>query len=130
MQTAHRTIEVDGVSVFYREAGNSTYPKLLVLGGFLTSLHQFRDLLPALGDRFHVLSPDYPGFARPGAHRVQLDLLYDYRENVALYPRWQAFLREEAPKTLIPWGERNIIAGHVKRFHANRVAGRTGAVAG
>jgi pimeloyl-ACP methyl ester carboxylesterase len=43
--------------------------------------------------------------ARPNAHRVQLDLFYDYRTNVELYPEWQAFLRERRPPTLILWGE-------------------------
>ena len=210
-------------------------PKLLLLGGFPASSHQFRNLIPALADRFHVLSPDYPGLrqhrdarrlrvhirpalrdrrgpARPtgfhpfglyhqdyggpignriiGRHpdwlewqviqnsnayeegftaawdgirhalwvdraprrgaaravppsstassrvhpraprpradqprqlehgpplprtprgaQVQLDLLYDYRTNVELYPQWQAFLRERQPKTLILWGEKDI----------------------
>ena len=45
---------------------------------------------------------------RPGARKVQLDLLYDYRTNVDLYPQWQAFLRERKPKTLILWGENDI----------------------
>ena len=236
MHTAHRTIEVDGVSVFYREAGYATNPRLLLLGGFPSSSHQFRNLIPALADRFHLLSPDYPGFGnsdmpddfeytfdrlseivegllarkdfrpfglymhdyggpignrivsrhpdwlewqviqnanayengftavwdgiralwlnrspeteaavrsfleldgvkglylnghrdperitpdswnmdlhflgRPGARQVQLDLLYDYRRNLELYPEWQALLREQAPKTLILWGENDII---------------------
>ena len=232
----HRTAEVQGLSVFYREAGDPTSPKLLLLGGFPASSHQFRNLIPALADRFHVLSPDYPGFGntdmpedfeytfdrlsevvegllehtgfhpfglyhpglrrtdrqphrrappewlewqviqnsnayeegftaawdgirhalwvdrspeteaplapflqlegvklvythghrapdqispdnwnmdlhfleRPGARRVQLDLLYDYRTNVALYPQWQSFLRERQPKTLVLWGENDI----------------------
>src|SRR6266508_4653903 len=216
--------------------GDPANPKLLLLGGFPASSHQFRDLIPALADRFHVLSPDYPGFGntampdafeytfdrlseiveglleqtgfhpfglymqdyggpvgnrivarhpewlewqviqnsnayeegftaawdgirhalwvdrspeteaplapflqlegvklvythghrdpdrispdnwnmdlyfleRPGARKVQLDLLYDYRTNVELYPQWQAFLRERQPKTLILWGENDI----------------------
>ena len=50
------------LSVFYREAGDPASPKLLLLGGFPASSHQFRNLIPALADRFHVLSPDYPGF--------------------------------------------------------------------
>ena len=58
----HRTADVQGLSVFYREAGDPTSPKLLLLGGFPASSHQFRNLIPALADRFHVLSPDYPGF--------------------------------------------------------------------
>lgn len=58
----HRRAQVDGLSVFYREAGDPASPKLLLLGGFPASSHQFRNLIPALADRFHVLSPDYPGF--------------------------------------------------------------------
>ena len=58
----HRTAPVDGLSVFYREAGDADNPKLLLLGGFPASSHQFRNLIPALAERFHVLSPDYPGF--------------------------------------------------------------------
>ena len=46
--------------------------------------------------------------ARPNAHRVQLDLFYDYQTNAALYPTWQAFLREKQPLTLILWGQEDI----------------------
>jgi pimeloyl-ACP methyl ester carboxylesterase len=237
--TTHHIVEVDGLNVFYRQAGDPTSPKLLLLGGFPASSHQFRNLIPALAERFHVVSPDYPGFgnsdmpdpadwdytfdhlaevvegllqrigftgpmgiymqdyggpignriiarhpdwlewqviqnansyeegfteawdgirhalwvdrspeteapldaflqpetvetiyttghrdparispdnwsmdlfflARPNAHRVQLDLFYDYRTNVELYPAWQAFLREKRPRTLIFWGQGDI----------------------
>ena len=58
----HKTVLVDGLSVFYREAGAPGSPKLVLLGGFPASSHQFRNLIPALANRFHVLSPDYPGF--------------------------------------------------------------------
>src|SRR5262245_19886790 len=58
----NRTERVDGVNVFYREAGDPSNPNLLLLGGFPASSHQFRNLMPALADHFHVLSPDYPGF--------------------------------------------------------------------
>jgi pimeloyl-ACP methyl ester carboxylesterase len=57
----HRRADIQGLSAFYREAGDPTSPKLLLLGGFPTS-HQFRNLIPALADRFHVLSLDDPGF--------------------------------------------------------------------
>jgi pimeloyl-ACP methyl ester carboxylesterase len=237
--TTFHTTEVQGLNVFHREAGDPANPKLLLLGGFPASSHQFRNLIPALADRFHVLSPDYPGFgntdmpdpaewdytfdhlteivegllidvgftgpmgiymqdyggpvgnrliarhpdwlewqvvqnsnayeegftevwdgirhalwanrspeteaplvaflqpdtvkaiyttghrdpskispdnwnmdlyflARPNAHRVQLDLFYDYRTNVALYPKWQEFLRSQRPPTLILWGQGDI----------------------
>ena len=234
----HKTMDVDGLSIFYREAGDPANPKLVLLGGFPASSHQFRNLIPALADRFHVLSPDYPGFGnsdlpdpakfeytfdrlavviekllmqtgftragyfmqdyggpvglrflgrhpdwvewlvlqntnayeegftsawdglrnalwkdrnekteaallpflslegikmiyqhghknpdaispdnwqmdfrfmeRPNARRAQLDLFYDYRKNVDLYPAWQAHLREHQPETLIFWGQSDI----------------------
>jgi pimeloyl-ACP methyl ester carboxylesterase len=53
---------VDGLSVAYREAGRPGNPKVVLLHGFPASSHQYRDLVPALADRFHVLAPDYPGF--------------------------------------------------------------------
>jgi pimeloyl-ACP methyl ester carboxylesterase len=58
----HRTIEVDGVRVFYREAGPRDAPTLLLLHGFPSSSHMFRHLMPALADRWHIVAPDYPGF--------------------------------------------------------------------
>lgn len=236
--TRFKTVNVDGLEVFYREAGDPSNPKLVLLGGFPASSHQFRDLIPALADRFHVVAPDYPGFGntdmpdpatfpytfdrlseviegwlraigfdhfglfmqdyggpvgfriltrhpewmqwlvlqntnaydvgftaawdglrgalwkkrtaeaeqallpflsldgikmvyqhghkdlsrispdnwnmdfrfmeRPNARRAQLDLFYDYRTNVPLYPKWQAFLREHRPETLIFWGQHDI----------------------
>lgn len=53
---------VDGLSIAYREAGDAAHPKLVLFHGFPSSSHQYRHLIPALADRFHVLSPDYPGF--------------------------------------------------------------------
>jgi pimeloyl-ACP methyl ester carboxylesterase len=231
---AHRHIDVDGFNVFYREAGPADGPKLLLLHGFPSSSHMFRDLIPLLADRFHIVAPDLPGFGlsdmpsrdafsytfesianvidrftevigfdryavyvfdygaptgfrlalrhperitaivsqngnayeeglsdgwnpiraywqaptqanrdalramltkdttkwqythgvpdasaispdgytlddyylnRPGAHEVQLDLFGDYRNNVALYPAFQAYFREHQPKFLAVWGK-------------------------
>jgi pimeloyl-ACP methyl ester carboxylesterase len=62
----YRTVDVGGVDVFYREAGASGLPKLLLLHGFPTSSHMFRDLVPLLADRFHVMAPDLPGFGQSG----------------------------------------------------------------
>jgi len=235
--TTFHSAKVEGLDVFYRQAGDPSKPKLLLLGGFPSSSHQFRNLIPALSDRFHVLSLDYPGFgntempatwdytfdhlaeivdgllhevgftgpmgmfmqdyggpignrliakhpdwlqwqviqnansyeegfteawdgirhalwvdrsaaneaaleaflqpetvkaiyttghpdpakispdnwnmdsfflSRPHAHRVQLDLFYDYRTNAALYDTWQASLRDKQPLTLIFWGQGDI----------------------
>ena len=239
MSTTFHTVDVDGLSVFYRQAGSPAAPKLLLLGGFPSSSHQFRNLMPALADQFHLVAFDYPGFgntdmpdpatwdytfdhladvvegaltaieftgpmgiymqdyggpignriiarhpdwlqwqtiqnanayeegfteawvgirhvlwanrspeteapleaflqpqtvksiyltghpdptkispdnwnmdlfflARPHAHRVQLDLFYDYRTNAALYPAWQKRLRATQPNTIIFWGQGDI----------------------
>ncbi len=236
-RTLHRTVTIDGLSIFYRESGEPTNPKLLLLHGWPSSSHQYRNLIPALADHFHVVSPDYPGFGnsdmpspkefnytfdrlseimedflktigfthfglymqdyggpvgfrimtrhpewlewliiqntntyeigftsvwdglralwrnrtpeaeeplygflqletikqvylhghkqpeiisldnwnmdfgfmeRPNARRIQMDLFYDYRTNVALYPKWQKFLQECQPKSLIFWGQNDI----------------------
>jgi len=232
------SLEVEGLDIFYREAGTPGRPKLVLLHGFPASSHQYRNLIPALASRFHVVAMDYPGFGnsampdpstypytfdnvsqvvesflrkkdftkfgvfaqdyggpvtfrilsrnptwlewlilqntnayevgftpawdgfrgalwkkrtpdtekplmafleldaiksvylhghrspelispdnwnmdfsfmeRPKARRVQMDLFYDYRTNVALYPEWQALLRDQQPKTIIFWGQRDI----------------------
>ena len=234
----HQTVEIDGIKIFYRESGDPKSPKLVLLHGFPSSSHQYRNLISMLADRFHVVSPDYPGFGnsdmpdpakfsytfdntasivekflnrvgftrfglyvqdyggpvgfrivgrhsewlewliiqntnayeigftaawdelrsnywktrsaesekaigaflepatvkvvytmghpnpalispdnwnmdnhfmeRPNAKRVQLDFFYDYRTNVELYPKWQAFLRKHQPKTIIFWGQGDI----------------------
>jgi pimeloyl-ACP methyl ester carboxylesterase len=59
---AHRYADVDGFNVFYRESGPAEAPKLLLLHGFPSSSHMFRDLIPELADSFHIVAPDLPGF--------------------------------------------------------------------
>jgi pimeloyl-ACP methyl ester carboxylesterase len=227
--TTFKTVDVGGVEVFYRDAGDPASPTLLLLHGFPTSSAQYQGLIDRLADRFHLLAPDYPGFGHtaapqqpstfealadvvdgfveqldltrfgiyvfdfgapvgfrlatrrpdqidalivqngnayeagigpnlaglapywedriaaepavrqfltldatrsqyvegvadatqvnpdsytldqyfldlPGRDQVMLDLIYDYTSNVALYPQWQAYLREHRPPTLITWG--------------------------
>jgi pimeloyl-ACP methyl ester carboxylesterase len=235
----YATEEVEGLKIAYREAGKPGTPKLVLLHGFPSSSHQYRNLIPALADRFHVISPDYPGFGnsdapdprdfaytfdqlaeitgkflrqkgfdhfglfvqdyggpvgfrivtkspgvlewlivqntnayevgftaawgglrdtlwhnrtpeneeavagllaydtvkaiylhgaqkpelispdnwhsdffttiqKPNGRQIQLDLFYDYRTNVALYPKWQSFLKQNQPKTIIFWGQDDI----------------------
>ena len=64
--TTYNTVKVDGVDLFYREAGPKDAPVLLLLHGFPTSSHMFRNLIPQLADKYHVIAPDYPGFGQSG----------------------------------------------------------------
>ena len=84
-RTRHRTAVVDGVSVFYREAGEPGNPKLVLLGGFPASSHQFRHLMPALADRFHVVAPDYPGF---GNSEMPDDFAYTFDRLSEIVEGW------------------------------------------
>ena len=82
LSTTYRTVEIDGVRVFYREAGPTNAPHVLLLHGFPSSSHMFRNLIPALADRFHVIAPDYPGFGHsampaPGDFDYSFDHLAD-----------------------------------------------------
>jgi pimeloyl-ACP methyl ester carboxylesterase len=60
----YRTAVADGFKIFYREAGNTAAPKLLLLHGFPSAGHMFRDLIPLLAERFHIVAPDLPGFGQ------------------------------------------------------------------
>jgi len=61
---AYRAVQVDALKVFYREAGARNAPKLLLLHGFPSAGHMFRDLIPLLADRYHIIAPDLPGFGQ------------------------------------------------------------------
>ena len=63
----HRTVNVDGLDLFYREAGSADKPALVLLHGFPTSSHMFRNLILALADEFHIIAPDYPGYGQSSA---------------------------------------------------------------
>ena len=68
----YRSIDIDGINIFYREAGDPKNPSLLLLHGFSSSSHMFRDLIPLLADRFHLIAPDFPGFGYSDAPPVNL----------------------------------------------------------
>ncbi|MBI3650846.1 MAG: alpha/beta hydrolase [Acidobacteria bacterium] len=60
--TTHNYIEIEGLKIFYREAGAKDAPTILLLHGFPSSSHMYRELIPNLANNFHLLAPDYPGF--------------------------------------------------------------------
>jgi pimeloyl-ACP methyl ester carboxylesterase len=76
----HRTIKVDGTEIFYREAGRPEAPVIVLLHGFPSSSHMFRNLIPRLSGHFRVIAPDYPGFGHsatpsPAAYNYNFDNL-------------------------------------------------------
>ncbi|HEY9834770.1 MAG TPA: alpha/beta hydrolase [Stenomitos sp.] len=76
--TTYRTVSIDGLDIFYREAGSRDNPTILLLHGFPTSSHMFRNLIPALADRFHLVAPDYPGYGNSSMPTVdEFDYTFD-----------------------------------------------------
>lgn len=71
-----KTVNVDGLSLFYRTAGSSSNPTILLLHGFPSSSHQYRNLMPLLADKYHVLAPDLPGF---GFTSIPAERRYSYK---------------------------------------------------
>jgi pimeloyl-ACP methyl ester carboxylesterase len=63
----YRTLNVEGLEIFYREAGPRNAPTVLLLHGFPSSSHMFRNLIPMLADKYHVVVPDFPGVDRIGS---------------------------------------------------------------
>lgn len=77
----YQTVEIDGLDIFYREAGPKDAPTVLLLHGFPTSSHMFRDLIPRLAEKYHVIAPDYPGYGYSSAPSVD-DFEYTF-DNLA-----------------------------------------------
>ena len=76
--TTFRTVSIDGLDIFYREAGSRNNPTILLLHGFPTSSHMFRNLMSALADRFHLVAPDYPGYGNSSMPTVdEFDYTFD-----------------------------------------------------
>ncbi len=79
----YRTASADGFNIFYREAGTPGKPKLLLLHGFPSSGHMFRDLIPLLSENFHIVAPDLPGFGRSDMPpREQFKYTFDHLADV------------------------------------------------
>lgn len=82
-KTHYRTVAVEGLEIFYREAGPESAPSLLLLHGFPTSSHMFRDLIPRLADRYHLIAPDYPGFGNSACPAVsEFSYTFDHLTDV------------------------------------------------
>jgi pimeloyl-ACP methyl ester carboxylesterase len=81
--TRYRTVSIDGLDIFYREAGSRDNPTILLLHGYPTSSHMFRNLIPALADQFHLVAPDYPGFGYSSMPAVdEFDYTFDHLTEV------------------------------------------------
>lgn len=88
--TLHRTVKVNGLNIFYREAGDINKPTILLLHGYPTSSHMFRNLLTDLSVRYHVLAPDYPGFGMSDQPKMKdFDYTFDNMANII-----EGFLKE------------------------------------
>ncbi|MBX7221968.1 MAG: alpha/beta hydrolase [Blastocatellia bacterium] len=79
----YKTVKIENLDIFYREAGDPTKPTILLLHGFPASSHMFRNLIPQLADKFHVVAPDYPGFGYSSAPGVdEFDYTFDHLAKV------------------------------------------------
>jgi pimeloyl-ACP methyl ester carboxylesterase len=82
-QVFYRTVKIDGLDIFDREAGPKDAPAVLLLHGFPTSSHMFRNLIPFLAAKFHVVAPDYPGYGSSSAPSVtEFEYTFDNLANV------------------------------------------------
>ena len=81
--TCYHTVSIDGLDIFYREAGSRDSPTILLLHGYPASSHMFRNLIPALADQFHLVAPDYPGFGYSSMPTVdEFDYTFDHLTEV------------------------------------------------
>ena len=81
--TLHKTVEVNGLEIFYREAGNPNKPTILLLHGYPTSSHMFRNLISDLSDDYHLLAPDYPGYGQSEQPPMaEFDYTFDNLANI------------------------------------------------
>ena len=88
--TLHKTVKVNGLNIFYREAGDVNKPTILLLHGYPTSSHMFRNLITDLSVRYHVLAPDYPGFGSSDQPLMKdFDYTFDNMSNIV-----EGFLKE------------------------------------
>ena len=80
---SYKTEKIDGLDIFYREAGPKDAPTVLLLHGFPTSSHMFRNLIPELADKYHVIAPDYPGYGNSSMPSVdEFEYTFDNMTNI------------------------------------------------
>ena len=81
--TLHKSVEIDGLDIFYREAGPKDAPTILLLHGFPTSSHMFRNLMLYLNDEFHTVAPDYPGYGNSSMPSVdEFEYTFDHQAEI------------------------------------------------
>jgi pimeloyl-ACP methyl ester carboxylesterase len=116
-----KTADVAGVKVFYREAGDSSKPSIVLLHGFPSSSYQFHDLIPHLADRFHVIAPDYPGMGYSEA--PDSTVLRPTFDDVAM--AMDAFIAQCAPGPVILYMHDigGPIGMRIATAHPERIAG-------
>ena len=117
----YRTLNVEGLEIFFREAGPRDAPTVLLLHGFPSSSHMFRNLIPMLADTYHVVAPDFPGYGESSAPSVN-DFDYSF-ERLATVTEQVHRKAESLFICAIPLGHRCIGWLPVSR-HASRTSDR------
>ena len=117
----YRTLNVEGLEIFYREAGPRDAPTVLLLHGFPSSSHMFRNLIPMLADKYHVVAPDFPGYGESSAPSVN-DFDYSF-ERLATVTEKFTEKAESFFLCAIPLGHR-FISWFPISCHASRTSDR------
>jgi len=116
----YRTLNVEGLEIFYREAGPRDAPTVLLLHGFPWSSHMFRNLIPMLADKYHVVAPDFPGYGESSAPSVN-DFDYSFERLATVTEKFTEKLNLSS--CAIPLGHR-FIGWLPVSCHASRTSDR------
>ena len=118
-QVWYRTVMIEGISIFYREAEEALRKNLLSLATTKTR-HVGDDPNAELYDP-DLWTDEYAFLNAPGQAQIQSDLFYDYRTNVDAYPKWQTWMRQMQPKLLVVWGKHDLSfdVGEPERYRAD-----------
>jgi len=117
-KVSFRKVDVDGFNIFYREAGPKDAPVLLLLHGFPSASHMFRDLIPQLSNQFRVIAPDLPGFGQSDMPE-RTKFSYTFDNTTHRNPQIQSAGCQSGPVRLRPVPHRRFAAsGSRTRLHA------------